>query len=579
MRDLIMKAFDLPSNKVASFFAYVEALDVSGYMFSDCCTFANSLTWERPFVILAARELLECEDASGLQVIVGLICRASRECLARKRSVFSTLLSRVAVRMPRDRKREAALTPLHPSLARACASDTTLAASVTHLQAVCTAVACEVKDRAVESVFLQPALMTAEHRRDECVSMDVDVHGGPVFLALLEACLGIHTSRLGEYSEEAKGLADVLAAGYGKEVLKEMWADCHLGKSWRAIPACRNARAPAGSYSSRGSQLFVWRGGQGMSVQAFADQAVNPSAGNAGSRARLAVYLEAYCRYLSEGPFLQRLFNAVTVGSVAGGSADSVAQLQCLFEWMKAQPAGALPMPAIPPDVEDVRYWLWDMGLGTLSLQAARSLFSLLGVVQPAGWALVEGTGAAASGSASCPPSPSPSPPRVPPTDMTLSAAGDVRGGGTGREVLRNLHNESTEAWDKWVHPGYATASWVHARLSRPYVLQAYSLCSANDCPHRDPVAWRLLGKGAQGEGAWTVLHEYPGTSGGTGGSTGGGEWEWEEGAAFLDRWQWMRFEIGQGKAVSEVRLEITAVRQAGDCIQLGHWHLYGQPA
>lgn len=607
IRDLVVKAWSLPPNRVESFFTHIAALDVSANVFNDCRSFANSLTWETPYLGLALRQLMDCEDAGGLQLIAGLMCRASRECAARKRSVFSTIINRVAARMPQRDDQHAGLTPVHPHLAAACPSHPSLSSSVRHLQAVCTAVVCDVKDRALESVFIQPALMTAEKVRDDGVSTDVDVHGGPVFLALLEACLGVYTSRLCEYGEEAKGLADVIAAGYGQEVLREMWADKNLGKTWGAIPACRQARAPPSSHSV--SHVFVWRGGGGrMNVQAFADQAVNSSTSNAGNRARLATYLEAYCRYLSEGPFLQRLFSAVTVGSTAaegwaglagagsasGGAGDSLQHLQVLFDWMKAQPAGSLPIPPIPSDIDDVRYWLWDLDLdldlegtgtgtgtgagvgGALNVQAARGLFSIIGIVKPAGWRLVENT-AASDAAVATPVAPSvPSAPttapRIPPASITLTAAGDVRGGGTGREVLRNLHNSGTQGWDKWVHPGYVTSSWVHARLSGPYLLQAYSLCSANDCPHRDPVAWRVMGKRQAGE--WVTLHEYPESRGSDG---------WESGP-FMERWQWMHFTVvpphpGQSMPVTEVRLEITAVRQPGDCVQLGHWHLYGLSA
>ena len=53
--------------------------------------------------------------------------------------------------------------------------------------------------------------------------------------------------------------------------------------------------------------------------------------------------------------------------------------------------------------------------------------------------------------------------------DIQLEAAGDIGGGGTGKEFVSNLLNDGTESWNKWVHPGEVSSSWVEASLSKPY--------------------------------------------------------------------------------------------------------------
>jgi hypothetical protein len=102
---------------------------------------------------------------------------------------------------------------------------------------------------------------------------------------------------------------------------------------------------------------------------------------------------------------------------------------------------------------------------------------------------------------------------RINPSEIALTAAGDIRGGGTGREHLINLHHDSNEAWNKWVHllPGKvfrslkpissssssvssSLISWVEGAFTHPKHLTKYRMKSANDCPNRDPYIWDFYG-------------------------------------------------------------------------------------
>jgi hypothetical protein len=96
---------------------------------------------------------------------------------------------------------------------------------------------------------------------------------------------------------------------------------------------------------------------------------------------------------------------------------------------------------------------------------------------------------------------------RIAPEAITLTARGDCKGGGSGREFLENLHNSSTEQWDKW-YDAFTPydGSWVLAKLKSPTPVACFGLMSANDCPHRDPASWKLTGKLA-GSGKWVTLH------------------------------------------------------------------------
>lgn len=76
-----------------------------------------------------------------------------------------------------------------------------------------------------------------------------------------------------------------------------------------------------------------------------------------------------------------------------------------------------------------------------------------------------------------------------------VTVAGDVRGGGTGREHAANLLGDGSQEWNKWLHPDTDGTSWISVELSEPAVIGAYTMQAANDCPDRDPADWILLGK------------------------------------------------------------------------------------
>lgn len=144
---------------------------------------------------------------------------------------------------------------------------------------------------------------------------------------------------------------------------------------------------------------------------------------------------------------------------------------------------------------------------------------------------------------------------RVPPEHLRLAAGGDCCGGGTGREVLANLHNSSTEPWDKWYHAGDVTSSFVQLTPSQSVSPCAYAVCSANDCPERDPASWVLLGK-SKSSGTWITLHKIAD-------------------CPFTARWQWLWFVLHCPEPISQLRLDIARVRTPSSGVQLGHLHVY----
>lgn len=108
---------------------------------------------------------------------------------------------------------------------------------------------------------------------------------------------------------------------------------------------------------------------------------------------------------------------------------------------------------------------------------------------------------------------------------------------------------------------GFIMASAFAAAGSRrhssvPVALCSYSLCSANDCPRRDPASFELMGRQA-GQVVWEPLHAVLR-------------------CPFSEhkRWEWVTYDISSvtaGRTYEAVRLDISSVRRAGDGIQLGH--------
>lgn len=147
--------------------------------------------------------------------------------------------------------------------------------------------------------------------------------------------------------------------------------------------------------------------------------------------------------------------------------------------------------------------------------------------------------------------------------DITLTAAGDIQGGGTGGEFLGNLLMEGTENWNKWVHP-HAVSSLVEAEFSSPRALFKYGIQSANDFPERDPQSFDFYGREV-GSTEWVLLDSV-------------------RTCPFSKRWEWFeRSATIQGKPndrdapvlFTAAKLVINAPRRVGDGIQLGGMRFY----
>ena len=380
------------------------------------------------------------------------------------------------------------------------------------------------------------------------------------------------------------------------------------------------------------SSSFIWRR-LSCNASEFANNAVDASVENAPHRARFAIYLANFCSYFMEDVLFPRLITALTTDTFASeafGVDVIMADLCTLFEEMKSLSSSKSTSPAIvaavntdecssadfadiPADLSDPRLWLWDIEAypPVLNKDNARLLFRYLGVLKPQDWrADLEGTCSLhkknidkelveIEGDESFPDDvmidlrhgrrvdPSsillesrdkPSmggrggtgPQVIPRQYISLQAAGDIRGGGTGREVLENLLNSGKEPWNKWLHP-CTSFSWVVAEFvphGKAYFVYDYGLCSGNDAPDRDPVKWNLYGRtrDADYSESWTLLHSVaPGN-----------------GQEFEYRFQWLWFKLPEEVRrlpLVAVKLDIVRSRRSLAGVQLSHFHIKGVEA
>jgi len=75
-----------------------------------------------------------------------------------------------------------------------------------------------------------------------------------------------------------------------------------------------------------------------------------------------------------------------------------------------------------------------------------------------------------------------------------------AHGGGTGTEFAYQLLTTSTSSGAKWfTNVRYGSGSdpvaWMYIEFPKPYILGAFGIKSANDCPTRDPKDFRFFAK------------------------------------------------------------------------------------
>jgi hypothetical protein len=425
----IRRAYKLSSDGAARRYfiqgRHDAAVEFQGYPFQESQLYVSSLpAWQQRYMHIAMREFIETEDAMGLQLIIGLLMRGARECDARKRWVFSTLIRRVGsgkgeigqgpacsvddvtaravlseqktpesffgfmksvlfptepapppVLVPKTPVRADSLTPeskpIEPSPAM------TLASAKERLYEKLEEMIDDIKERAFKTVFLEPTACYFHAIHDGINEGDVDVHGSNTYAAVLLASLGIRLARWTFMHDEAKGIANFLDSGIENTLRESLWKNENFGKGWSS---CKQTRE-FGENSGRGqlhpvqTNEFLF-GGAAYGHQAWqvGNTSVDPSAAMSNQRNKLARYLEQYTYYFREDVILQRLYSDLSQ------DASDKASLDVVFnEGVK----GLHPEWVPDMEIDDVNFWIWNEDDYSFEVKRARRLFALLGIAKP----------------------------------------------------------------------------------------------------------------------------------------------------------------------------------------------------
>lgn len=362
MARLVQEAFGLKGESQArAYVGDVAVFDIPRLnLFALCVSFHGFMTWERPFLLKAIQETVRTcgADRDSLVVTVGLLARGARECDGRRRASLSTIINNL--KLPDD----ASAQPL-PHIAR--------------LQRALAAVIDDVKDEAFQRAFIQPTTLYYQVTHDETVGTDIEAHGASVYLALLISSGGIFLRRPPVLAEGIMGIVDALETGLAEQV-ELLWSPEKKATPFYQLRLAESVRGRV----KRMPNTFVWPWAR--STGDFASQAVDASAGNAARRARFARYFQQFCSHFTEEVLLEKLFSALTSGSLAAeaSGADSIASdLQLVFDSLREDGRSGAPEDCASP-----LHWVWDVAEypPVFNASAARTLLSAIGVVKPVQW-------------------------------------------------------------------------------------------------------------------------------------------------------------------------------------------------
>jgi hypothetical protein len=299
-----------------------------------------------------------------IKLFFALLVRASGECMARKYSACSDVVRAVAQDLIKQQHSE------HSDLMEEATPESTI-------KHRCAKYIDEIKERALRSVFLEPAKLVARAAGDGVLHDDVDVHGSNTYKALLTAALGVGLPDPGFGGDAVKGVCDALEAAEGLPELREaveqgLWASKNLGRSFESISKCTHVLQSRGG-RVHAPRYFVFPSEENYTALEHANCALDPARRNGSDeRRRLAVYLNQYASYFTRVALLERLVAHLTV-------ADDSGQGLALLELVAQRHGLVSPGGEVGTGVA-LRSWLYDED-HRFQADRASLLFSVIGVV------------------------------------------------------------------------------------------------------------------------------------------------------------------------------------------------------
>lgn len=165
---LLRAAYALPSDDDARSYVGVTPVQradgslARGHLYGELKICLHSFSWELPLLIVALGDIIrdEAGDSTGLQVVVGLLVRSARECHARRRATFSSIVNRAC-----SLSWQSGVPVEAPPYTRikALDADTRAAAAAGRTYARCLTFIDMLKERALASAFVEPCLGRWRH--------------------------------------------------------------------------------------------------------------------------------------------------------------------------------------------------------------------------------------------------------------------------------------------------------------------------------------------------------------------------------------------------------------------------------
>jgi len=292
----------------------------------------------------ALRELVATEDPAGLQVILGMLKESVLHCKGAQVEIWSRLLLRVAPRALSSS--ESSVRESGTSSTSACANDPRQARRFLWLETL--AFVDSWKEKAFATVFVEPTKMYYAAVEDPELKDNVDVHGASVYLAVLLSTLGIRCPRLPFLLDTPVSSVSFLDALHGDQV-KALWHPDNFGKSYEAVPDCREPQA-RGRVTNHWSN-FIFSGRQPWQI---ANSAVDPATDPERCK-KLKPYLDQFAWYFSEEFLVPRLTQHLLERD------DTCAALQVVLNELYGYSSSVLFDADAGDPERDVRFWLWDV--------------------------------------------------------------------------------------------------------------------------------------------------------------------------------------------------------------------------
>jgi hypothetical protein len=264
----------------------VPCFDVSGKLFKDCLRCYAHYSWEAAYLDKTLEYYLAQPESSDILLIfVGLLCRGARECDGRRRTVFCTIINSVSAAHSSSPATASSKVEERDALGHSLHDMPEVAAARARLRRACTEAIDDLKDASFKRTFLDPCEVYARAVSDQNTLIDLEVHGGPNFLALLLASVGVRLRRMPLLSDMVIGTADPIAAGFLPAVTK-LWGLPDL-------PADQAASAPEPTPSATRAMASSLRPGRGLPAARPGDMSRDRTKDREAFKTRVAALVKA----------------------------------------------------------------------------------------------------------------------------------------------------------------------------------------------------------------------------------------------------------------------------------------------